>query len=896
MPSGYQTRAHFASPAKSFSKPYKVSSLTKLGKHFDKGKNYSADGSADYFAYEFDQGSNTPYMPKYDKLVGTKLGHFKSAKSSNKAISVKQDQPIYFDIYAQLVEPTSAYTTNKNHVSKLPIKEALTDKNDPNLGKPGLEKGTKSQQGFVLRDYIDSNLTVESADVYYSKKWGDKYLEHGKEDASKYFYKPYIATVGSGPNAGKTAVDAVLKPKAAKLGSGAWMKDYHLVIKAKLKENVVPTNGTYAHGSYLLDNQGYLDTEPTSHGWVRFGYTHEIRQGNGEPGLDSKKRVYAANLTNPNKIGKALDYGTTPINEKLLGDLVYPDQYLYYRLKFTIHPMAEYQEAATNGHAKVTKTLSGGRSDSYGYLHPASKGDALIKDRYKKLTITDKLSDRFLNEKDSNKRDVDDVQVVMDDKSKLNTPKQNHNFKLINGDQLKINITDNDILTTLSKSVKKHDIYVQYRVRIRPNDAKADQTLNLAPSGNQQYDGAHKVANLAQIDGTFEEQRRKVIHDTYTIENVDGKGHSAIQKVSGTKDWSDWNTKTLSSESKLMNKTITNKTINWISIKDNPLNKVPISWANTNDVINDTDKVWKVQTTMPTMRQEGRLLKLVTLKDTVKSNEKLDATQQWSADNSEDSDLATGTYTGPQVFRNGKNVTNYFDINSSSTTVIANAKESYLKDLAAKDPDTPNQFTLAVPGKIVESRKLNQSGTFDALTGAQDQAVVELEKQNDPNGDRKIAESDWEGEPDEDGGNDTETTIHKSVKNIKDLTTGQNVNGTGDGQKLNPQHQYEVTYQLDAQLGTDRDNRNLKISDALPENSTLVNGSLSVPSGFNTDGTTSTDVHIAYDGNANVLAAKGTMDNPTIETMTYKVKVNANSDWSDYYNADTRSGRGQISC
>ncbi|MBD5429239.1 hypothetical protein [Lactobacillus sp.] len=80
----------------------------------------------------------------------------------------------------------------------------------------------------------------------------------------------------------------------------------------------------------------------------------------------------------------------------------------------------------------------------------------------------------------------------------------------------------------------------------------------------------------------------------------------------------------------------------------------------------------------------------------------------------------------------------------------------------------------------------------------------------------------------------------------------------------------------------------------MPENTTLVDGSLKVPSGFNTDGTTSTDIHVAYDGNPNYLADKGTIDNPTVEKITFKVKVNPNSDWSDYYNSETRSGKSEM--
>lgn len=909
VPFGYQSGAKFAKPISSKpTKTYGTGDLKRLADHFDKAEDkkgnvrYTSGGATDYFAYEFDKGSVIPYKINADKLVSTKKNNFKKT-TEKKPLTVKDNQTIYFDIHTQLREPSSAVTPVNNKDSDynaLPIKAALKDKNDPNIGK--IKDATKNQQRLVLKDYLNSNFELAGdPKIYYAKTWGDSTLKHEKANASKYF-DVYTAKATKGKHKGQIVVDAVMKKDAMKLSSDAWMKDYHLIIPVKLKKDASPTKGTKANGWLLLDNKAIVNDEPDGNGdsWVKFKFTHETVKADGKPGVDSKKEVYDANLADPDKLGKKLSWGTNDSNAKLNGDIVNPDQYLYYRLRFTIRPMKAHQKKVTNGKPEVTETLKGGDS-----TYSASAGDKLIEDKFKNLEITDDLSDRFRNKSAGQAiRDVDKVQVVMDDESKLKNPEKNHDFKLVNGTKLKVNLTknsDSNILDELSKSDKTHYIYVQYRVRIRPNqvpDHKAKQDLKLDPTDDQ-YSNSHKVQNQAQIEGTFEERRRYVKNDTKTIEesytDSNGTYHPGkSESVQGVTKWDQFETKKLSSEKDLSNKTKTNKTINWIHVDSESVDKVPISWSNTNDVINDDDMVWKVQANLASIRSNGGKPKMITLKDTFKSNEKLDASQTWSADNNDDEDLATGTYTGPQVFRNGENVTSKFSISSSGKTVIAKANDSYLEELAKNDPDTPNHFTLAVPGKIVEKKKLTSSGTFNALTVAADKSVVEIEKQNDKEGNKGVYEADWEREPDEDGGNDIETTIHKSVKSIKDLTTGQTVNGTGDGKFLNPKHTFEVTYQVDAQLGTDRDNRNLKISDPLPENTTLVKGSLSVPSNFNTDGTTSTDVHVGYDGNPNVLAAKGTMDNPTVETITYKVKVNPNSDWSNYYNSDTRSGRGTM--
>lgn len=357
VPVGYQS-TKFASPASdSVLKKlnHSVKSLKSLPNHYDQNKNnrYETNskvsgGQSDYFGFEFDKGnSNTTYNVDADKLVGTKDHNFKKT-TKNKPLTVKDDQTIYFDIHTQLKEPTSALVksnnTNKDY-NALPIKDALNDKNDPNLGKAGLTDAKKDKQRLVLRDYLDPRFEVAGdIKVYYSKKWNDTNLSGGKKNASKYFYTPYHAKATKGKYKGYTVIDAAMKPDAMKLSSDAWWKDYHLVIPVKLKKGVSPSNGSKSKGWILLSNKAYVNNDGGGKSWVKFKFTHETVKADGKPGVDSKKEVYDANLADPDKLGKKLSWGTNDSNAKLNGDIVNPDQYLYYRLRFTIRPMKAHQK------------------------------------------------------------------------------------------------------------------------------------------------------------------------------------------------------------------------------------------------------------------------------------------------------------------------------------------------------------------------------------------------------------------------------------------------------------------------------------------------------------------------------------------------------------------------
>ena len=230
---------------------------------------------------------------------------------------VKDNQKFYFDIHTQLKGPSSAYVSKNNkdeNYNALPLKTALEDKNDPNIGKTGLSDAKKSKQRLVIHDSLDPRLELAGngkdggIKIYYSKEWNDKTLssKKGKEDASKYFYIHHAKD-----KQGHTVVDAVMKPDAAKVNSDAWWKDYHLVIPVKLKKDAQPSNGNKSGGWLQIDNIARI---PSGGGnprtWVKIKFTHETVKEDGKPGVDSKKTVYGADLADPDKLGKALSYGT----------------------------------------------------------------------------------------------------------------------------------------------------------------------------------------------------------------------------------------------------------------------------------------------------------------------------------------------------------------------------------------------------------------------------------------------------------------------------------------------------------------------------------------------------------------------------------------------------------
>ncbi|MBD5429237.1 hypothetical protein [Lactobacillus sp.] len=697
VPSGYQSH-RFASPTSSPNKltKYAVKSLHSIGDHYDenvKDKNgntrYGNSGRADYFGFAFDSGSNIPYPVSINKMISTHDKNFKEYTSSKKPLTVKDSQPIFFDIHTQLKEPTSAFTNVKNKDDAktyygLPLTSAVNDPNDPYIGKVSeLKKSKKSKQILVLRDYIDPRFEIVSAKIYYSK-WGDTYLNQKNsttKDASKFFtvYSNKKVT-NDGNYKGYTAVDAVMTTKAMKFDSDAWMKDYHLIIKVKLKDGLQPDYGTRASGWSLFYNKAYLNYQSeSSGGYVKVTYNHKEEEktttdkDDHNPDLKSLKEVYSADLADPTKLGKELSAGSNDTNAKLTGASVYPDQYLYYRLRFTIQSMGTYEDKKTNGKTKLDEDTEDVPESGY---KAAKKGDPLIKDEFTDLTITNNLSDRFRNKSTTDDtRDVDRVKVVLDDKSDLTDTAKNHDFTIKNGKlQVKLDKdSDAKLLKTLSESTKAHYLYVQYRVRIRPNDVKNhsfEQDLKLEPSTSEnQYTDPYKVENQASIDGHFIDSTRtvkttdKFFEDDYNRayskwqEETKGDelGHKSTtvssssgsesqesdyhHSVSVVTDW-DQKTKTLSEESSLLANATTNKTINWIKVVDiGPTTKIPISWANTGDVINGETKVWKVQSDLPSIREEGKKLTKLNLTDKVQTNEKLDPKLEWTANSNDDDDL-----------------------------------------------------------------------------------------------------------------------------------------------------------------------------------------------------------------------------------------------------------------
>ncbi len=62
------------------------------------------------------------------------------------------------------------------------------------------------------------------------------------------------------------------------------------------------------HNKALINDHGGDDGDDQA--WVKIKFTHETVKDDGKPGVDSKKIVYGANLADPDKLGKALSYGT----------------------------------------------------------------------------------------------------------------------------------------------------------------------------------------------------------------------------------------------------------------------------------------------------------------------------------------------------------------------------------------------------------------------------------------------------------------------------------------------------------------------------------------------------------------------------------------------------------
>ncbi|TSO25409.1 hypothetical protein [Lactobacillus sp. LL6] len=261
IPLNYQSH-RFASPSGT-STGYDPDKLQTLPVDYDTKKYYQttqqlSGGQADYFGFEFDKGkTNSTYNVPVNKLVNTKDNHFKKVKQSS-PLTVKDNQKIYFDIHTQLQGPSSAYVKEDNsdeNYNGLPLKDALKDKSDPNLGKAGLTDAGKNKQRLVLKDSLDPSLELAGdPKIVYAENWNDTTLKGKRRDASKYFYVHHAKD-----KHGRTVVDAVLKPDAAKAKSDAWWKDYHLIIPVKLKKGAQPAHGSYSGGWTLIHNKALIN-------------------------------------------------------------------------------------------------------------------------------------------------------------------------------------------------------------------------------------------------------------------------------------------------------------------------------------------------------------------------------------------------------------------------------------------------------------------------------------------------------------------------------------------------------------------------------------------------------------------------------------------------------------
>ncbi|QNQ82286.1 hypothetical protein [Lactobacillus sp. PV012] len=818
--------------------------------NIDSKSNYEDASQADYFGFDFDKGMTTSYDIPVDKWV-SKTNNF--TKHSTKE-TINDTGTAYFDIHTSLKAPSSALVKSgntKDNYNALPIAAALKDKDDPLISHV---KAKHAKQQLVLKDYIDPSLEVVSAKVYESD-WGDKY---GKKLKTSNAFKMVSSDKGTpaiNNKKGYTLVEAKITDKAAEATSDAWHKNYHLIIEVKPKPDQQPTEGSIYNGSTIVNNTATLNeskTTKTTKLKVTYKHTDTTTKGDSKNGLTAHKFVYEADPKDPTKVK---DTGAADIHEQT----VYPNQYLYYRLHFKINDFTQVEKK--DGH-KLT----------------SSDGQKLVDDKYTDFTIHDTLDDKFRTKLDSSgDAAVDHVQVSLDPKD-FESNSATHGAT-INGNKLSIKINKDsgkDKDKTMLKELSKNGgvIWVQYRVQIRPNEVgenanKYLKPLNLHYEDNGKRDEAHTIQNEANIDGhwlhkTREEtesadyQEWEATYDYWYNEWQKAPNSAAKKKIkenhseylSGSNPYSrttvsdTWTTsnKSIAGESDLIKKRETNKVKNYLMVPHNGGGKVVnSSYEDSGNVVNDQDKVWEVVSNLASNKQQGKPLTQVRLKDKVESSEILDASKTWTSEN--DGHVPDGTYTGIRVFRNGKDVTSNFHIQTSSKSVIADANKAYLDKLP---DDEENNFILAVPGTIHHS--YSYKAGWD---GASDKAYVETSVENTPSNNVVSDEATWEGKPVEE--DQIPSAVSKSITSIKDLTTGKDVdpgNSKGDSNPpLNPNHDYEIGYRIDAQLGTDRDLRNLKISDPLPENTTLEKGSVKLPSGWSS-ASSDTDFNASYNGNA----------------------------------------------
>ncbi|QNQ82239.1 hypothetical protein [Lactobacillus sp. PV012] len=480
----YDNEAYEAPKLGSWAKPASINFLNKhkiaVGKikhvaaHKDTKGNYTDHAQADYFGFDFDKGTIVPYDIPVDKWVSKTKNNF--TKHSTKE-TINDTGTAYFDIHTSLKAPSSALVKSGNtdeNYNALPLAAAINDKDDPYM--VGVKKSKHAKQQLVLTDYVDPSLKVVNAKVYESE-WDDKYGRKLKP-ATKAFTLQYDKQ-GLNKHKGYTVVEAKMTDKAAEATSDAWHKNYHLVIQVKPKPDQQPAEGSIYSGSTVVNNQAWLngkDSGAKSKLIVKYNHTDTTTKGDSKNGLTAHKYVYAADPKDPTK---AKDTGAADIHEQT----VYPNQYLYYRLRFKLNNFTQVEKK--DGH-KLT----------------SSDGQKLVDDKYTDFTIHDTLDDKFRTKLDSSgDAAVDHVQVSLDPKD-FNNNSATHGAT-INGNKLSIKINkdsgkDKDKDKTMLKELSKNGgtIWVQYRVQIRPNEVGANANKYLKPLNLHYEDNVYLIGQF----------------------------------------------------------------------------------------------------------------------------------------------------------------------------------------------------------------------------------------------------------------------------------------------------------------------------------------------------------------------------------------------------------------
>ena len=796
----------------------------------------SIPSPGNYFHIKYNTAQLLGYEIPVDKFVSkTAKGPFTQRKLNG---YVQAGKSLYFDVRTRLLWPSARFTKSGNHNADF---NAL-----PN-----------SKHELVISDNVDKSLKVKSVKIYATDKPSEK-LTNSKKAKKGYFTITHKKTKTG------TEYKATMTKKGAAANSSAWYKYYHMVIETVPQKQSNAEKLDDSHGWYTVNNIGKVNGKSSKKIVVPVeqDLNEELKTKPAPPSASGsgKKEVY---FIDDDK-SQNLDIND---QEEKNGKKIYPGQWVYYRVKFKLKK-TEYND----------------------HIHQ----------QYNDLKITDKLDSNL----DSSS--VSDVKIGTE---KADLAKHNVSGK----DTLTVNLSPKEDSNLYSKMKHGGSIWLQYRVRVKDSkdiqgyepDNKIIIKNKATLTGETKYKALEEVTQLST-------HRYEIT--TYDIDE-NGKVTSSTSGPYYTHDeipsssWSSWQSQ------KLKEPVETNLTKNPLGYTEQPnvdkaaltASGVPLKFVTTaqssdiSTASNDEAKVWAVTTTVPDLHKTtGSRFTSLTLKDTVDAGEVFDRNMQWTGDDGQ-------TYTGIHVFRSdGTDVTREGELkyNPNNKQVEWIASEDYRN----KMPLNGESYTMFIPGKISfdeshEARSKTQTGTVDGYNQTKEEAIKDTatvhentDVHSNPNDkDKNDATTTWTVDPD--GLNYPDTSVNKKLTTYKDVQTGEVTTVNDDGSDhttnshMNPQHDYIVHYHLTADLGSDHNMRNFNISDPLPENSTLDKNSIHI----NQDGgehnwsNTSTDdtLKLKYNGSGKALEGKEV-------SVDYDIKVKANSDWSNYYNSQTRSGEGKM--